>query len=409
MAYAQKSYNEIQGINGKFRIAQIGCFLTSFSNLLERFGKGVDPLALNRAFRDGGVYIDVDDGIRDDLAWSSITRFNPNIQVVATGVGAPTNNNSIVKFTNLSNTWDTHFCLVADASKGLIVDSWDGQIKHWSFYKGPKTWATYVDLTPPPPAPPAPPKPVEQPQPVQSDIVNVTVASGWGISHVLKSVGYNREQWENPKEWQRLGELNGSPQGLRLKPKQVVKVYRTPLAIVAPPPVPAPTPPAPEPVVEPVVVVPEVTVTPPVVVDKKAYQATAQEIDKVFIANRSVPVLDMDGLHITKQLVKGRKVDAGQIFEKDGVKYLRTKRSIDDGIWYGVPMDSVDNGQDPDTYVGPLVEDDDSAFDLDVAKEIREAIGNLSGRDKLIALFAKIQGFFLRLIELIKFKNKGDK
>ncbi len=408
MPHAQKIYNEIQGINGKFRIAQIGCFLTSFSNLLERFGKGVDPLTLNRAFRDGGVYIDVDDGIRDDLAWSSITKFNPNIKVVATGVGVPTNNNSIVKFTNLSNTWGTHFCLVADASKGLIVDSWDGQIKHWSFYKGPKTWATYVDLTPPPPAPPVPPKPVEQPQPVQSDIVNVTVASGWGISHVLKSVGYNRQQWENPAEWQRLGELNGSPQGLRLKPKQVVKVYRTPLAIVAPPPVPAPTPPAPAPVVAPVVVVP-----PPdplvITVDKKAYQATAQEIDKVFIANRSVPVLDMDGLHITKQLVKGRKVDAGQIFEKDGVKYLRTKRSIDDGIWYGVPMDSVDNGQDPDTYVGPLVEDDDSAFDLDVAKEIREAIGNLSGRDKLIALFAKIQGFFLRLIELIKFKNKGDK
>ncbi|HMT18545.1 MAG TPA: hypothetical protein PKD15_00755, partial [Candidatus Saccharibacteria bacterium] len=146
--YAQKNYLETQGISGKYRISQIGCFLTSFCNLLERFGKGVSPVVLNAYMRDNGHYIDVDDGIRDDLQWGSITKYNANIQIKSTGTNTLPSNNCIVKFSGLESRFGTHFCLVEDASRGLIIDSWDGQVKHWSTYGGPKAWAEYVDKSP---------------------------------------------------------------------------------------------------------------------------------------------------------------------------------------------------------------------------------------------------------------------
>ena len=142
MGYGQKNYLEILGTSG-YRISQIGCFLTSFAELSRRFGDDITPLALNRAFTDRGIYLN-----GGDLYWAAITKFNPNIVVEKTGSGVPPHSNAIVKFTGVGNQWGTHFCLVADASKGLIIDAWDGVTKHWSVYGGPKQWATYRDLTP---------------------------------------------------------------------------------------------------------------------------------------------------------------------------------------------------------------------------------------------------------------------
>ena len=105
----------------------------------------------------------------------------------------------------------------------------------------------------------------------------------------------------------------------------------------------------------------------------------------------------MDGLHIDKQLPKGRRVDAGQLFTKDGIEYVRTKKSVEDGIWYGIPKDKLDAGQNPNKYVGPLTDDeDDSPFSLNAAKEARELLGKLSFKDKINAFFATIQGYFMR-------------
>lgn len=489
MAYGQKNYLEIQGINGKYRISQIGCFLTSFCNLLERFGKGVSPVDLNFAFKNAGVYIDVDDGIRDDLAWSSISKFNPNIVVTRTGIGAPSSNNVIVKFSGVNNPFGTHFCLVADHSKGLIVDSWDGQVKHWNTYGGPKSWAEYKDNTPKPvqaptpvPTPvsnanvsditvqkgwglshiarnagfadwdnearwaaiaslngsndwrafnkslkvgqkivvkinstPAPQQATEQPK--ASEVVNITIQAGWGLSHALKAAGYTKEQWENPAEWQRVAELNGSPAGLKLKPNQVIKVYTQALPINQPAPAPqAPVVPVPEKVEAVAPVTPaqapavteekiEVKVIP---TDPKAYQATFTPEDRVYIAQQSIIVKDMEGLHMDRQLVKGQKVNSGGRFTRSEVTYIRTKRSIADNVWYGVPESALSKGQDPNAYVGPLTdnEDDDSLFDLDMATEARELLNKLSGREKVVAFLAKVQGVFIRLAQTLKLKKK---
>lgn len=70
MSYAQTNYLQPIGIAPtKYTIAATGCFLTAFANLLtDRFSKPIDPVGLNAVFRDRGIDIDVDDGVRDDLA-----------------------------------------------------------------------------------------------------------------------------------------------------------------------------------------------------------------------------------------------------------------------------------------------------------------------------------------------------
>lgn len=498
--YGQKNYNEIQGINGKYRINQIGCFLVSFCNLLERFGKGVDPLTLNRIFRDNGIYVDVDDGIRDDLAYSSVTRANGNVVVTRTGTGLPPSNNCIVKFTGLSG-FGTHFCLVKDAARGIIIDSWDGKEKHWSTYNNPDVWAEYADRSPAPapkpaptPAPsvpadhlkveagwglshvakaagyedwreesrwdylaringhadrhsfrlspnqivrvrgadpaatpaPAPQKPVEAPQ--QPEIVNISVQPGWGITHVLKAAGYLEQQYKNEKEWDRTAALNGSATRLRFKPNDVIKVYRNPLPqeAPAPAPVPAPVVEAPQavaPVVDPPKQAEEAkkeveenadgSVTVPVTVvpkDPKAYQKTLVPEDKIYIAATSKTIHDIDGLHMDLQLVAGQKVTSGGRFTKEDengkvVEYVITKKHLTDGKWYGIPADFLGAAKDPNAYVGPLVndEDDDDLFDLDLAVELRDAIGLTSKREKFLDFLGKLYDALMKL----KFWNKN--
>ena len=493
MAYGQKNYNEIQGINGKYRINQIGCFLTSFSNLLERFGKGIDPIQLNAALRDRGIYIDVDDGIRDDLGWGSISAYNGNIVVRRSGNNSAVPSRNCIVRIKANNSFGTHFCLVdrIEGSTVFIVDSWDGQVKKSSVY-GPITgWAEYANNTPipvqpvkpPAPAPaPAPevdyvvvkaqagygishllrdagysqaefgnqaewerfgqlngtksiklgvsykvykkslgspasaPAPAPQPSP-EPEIVNITVQSGWGISHVLKAAGYQQASFERPDEWLRFSKLNGAPEGqnIRLQPNQIVKVYRTPLP--APQPVPAPEPPKEVPV----------TVTQPapepekpkadpdtLVLAKPGWKTTYKADNKVYIATDSIVVKDQAGIQMDLQLVKGQKVTGAGTFEKNDVKYVRTQKSVDNDWWYGIPVASLSSGQDPDKYTGPLLEDedDDSIFDLpmDLADEAKELYKNLSSREKLVAVVGKVEGFLLRAVNFFNvFKKKTEK
>lgn len=151
MAHAQRTYpRTIQGYRGKYTIAQIGCFLTAFCNLSRRFGDDISPDKLNRKFIEKGVYIDVDDGIRDDLQFHSITKYNKSIIVQKTGTSkAPPSKNAIVRI-KANNQFGTHFCLVKRIEKGVvyIVDSWDGKEKKASTYGPITAWATYGDKTP---------------------------------------------------------------------------------------------------------------------------------------------------------------------------------------------------------------------------------------------------------------------
>lgn len=168
--FAQTAYPyEKQGINGRYTIAEIGCFVTAFCNLLQRFGKNIDPPSLNRLFIQRGIYIDVDDGIRDDLGWPSITSYDGQVVVREVGgAGWPPNNNAIVKFyykSQRTGAMVTHFCLVADVNAGTIIDSWDGQIKRPGIYGTPVAWCTYDNVVPQPVEPRITPTPQPAPTP----------------------------------------------------------------------------------------------------------------------------------------------------------------------------------------------------------------------------------------------------
>lgn len=162
MAYAQTNYSQLQGmtvsgVHPRYPISAIGCFITSFCNLEARFGKPIAPDDLDNALAAKKLYIDVDDGVYDDVSWSTITAYDPTISVSRTGSGLPPSSNCIVKF--IYNSFQTgrpttHFCLVNDARAGTIIDSWDGQVKSWNAYPGgPKAWAEYVKNNPQPVTP----------------------------------------------------------------------------------------------------------------------------------------------------------------------------------------------------------------------------------------------------------------
>lgn len=161
MAYGQINYQERLGTGPlAVTIADAGCFLTAFSNLLARFGEPVDPPTLNNYFIQHGNYIREGDGTIDLLAWGSVSAYDGQVAVVGVGgAGWPDSNDAIVKFIYKSprtGAQVTHFCLVQDAGAHTIVDSWDGNVKVTP-YGMPVAWAKYERhqaqvVVPPPPA-----------------------------------------------------------------------------------------------------------------------------------------------------------------------------------------------------------------------------------------------------------------
>lgn len=249
MAFGQINYQEKVG-NGPYTIAEIGCFVTAFANLLtERFGEPMDPEGLNNFFTQRGVYLsDPGDGagVKDELAWGSVSSYDPTVHVIATGgEGWPQNSNAIVKFyykSQRTGQWTTHFCLVNDVASHTIVDSWDGRVKEPGEYGTPVAWAEYAKAAPQPVAPvPVETHPAPAPAGPEYDGNSITVQPGWGLSNAAAAAGY--PDAGNPLRWEAIAALNGSNNwqafNAGLKPGQRIIVGKYT------PPVSQPTPPAP--------------------------------------------------------------------------------------------------------------------------------------------------------------------
>lgn len=180
--YGQKNYNDIMG--GQYTIAEIGCFLTAFSNLLQKFGTNIDPPALNKVFKQRNIYLEIGDGVPDGLAWSSVTAYDGSVHVSRQGgAGWPDTNNAIVKFAFTSRQTGqptTHFCLVADPKAHTIIDSWDGVIRSPGYYGEPVGWAEYEGSV----AEPVTPQVAPTSTPSSSDSVYVMQSGDtiWGIA-----------------------------------------------------------------------------------------------------------------------------------------------------------------------------------------------------------------------------------
>lgn len=502
MSYGQKNYNELQGrvVNGvqlKYRIAQIGCFITAFCNLLERFGEGgMDPIAMNAALRDNALYTDIDDHIFDDVGYGTITALRPEIVVTGTGgAGWPDTNDAIVKFYFKGSAgFTTHFCLVVDHNAKTIVDSWDGQVKQVpAQYGEPIGWAAYAinrpqPVTPVQPAAPAPasnpdifavpagygisqclkvrgyadfgdpsrwnwlarlnghddyttfrlkpgqeivcpvyqastPAPA-QPAPV-SDVVEITVQPGWGITHVLQAAGYSQQQYEREEEWDRVAHLNGSDSRLRLQPGEVVKVNRTPLPL----PEPAPAAPAAAVADTPVTEVSNPLPTDTEVgnfIDTEDWKTIDPTEAGVYIANVDIQVRDLEDKLSMLTLPAGTKFHVAGTVKPGGVKYYISQRHANRLQYYGIP-EFVPGSKTEKTLrlegePAPAPEDDDRDIEqlmdeihaeqqkgkkdnISLSHELNEFRSNLTKRETVVAIVAKIVG----AVSKIKFWQKGNR
>lgn len=406
MPYAQKGYLEIQGTNGKYRIDQIGCYLTAFSNLLERFGTPVSPVDLNRIFKERNIFIDVDDGIKDDLGWQSVTAYDGQVVVSQIGgVGWPSNNNSIVRFKYKGKAgFTTHFCLVVDAANHKIIDSYDGQTKDGQArYGTPTGWASYIKNTPQPVTPPPAPAP-----PVDSRKF-IIVQAGWGISHVAKAAGY--PDWREGSRWDAIAQLNGHANASDFHMKPDMKVFVDEPVVAAPVPVavpePTPAPPAVPVTPEPAPVEPGTVITPdpaPEAVETpeppKDYKDTYEVEIVDYTATATVIVKDMEGLNPDTRLDEGLTVHGAGTFTKDGILYVRTRQSVASGRWYGVPYTALEKVSGSEQVVDP--NNEDSIFDIHLKDELDDFIketgkslkSGMSLKKKFIALIGYLSGLF---------------
>jgi hypothetical protein len=411
MAYGQKVYNEIQGISGRYRINQIGCFLTAFCNLEERLGRSIDPLSLNAVFRDRGIYIDVDDGVRDDLGWGSITAYDPHVIATQTGAGWPNSNNAIVKFHYRSiqtGQMIDHFCLVADHNAKTIVDSWDGQVKSPGVYGEPVAYAVYGDNTPQAVAPVTTVNPDGKRLflPSTTGTWRVYNLGGpWSVGHEIGKLATGA----NPPglTYDILGVIGTNIYKIHTQTWGDVAIYAGPDTVAKFVEQPAPTPaPATLPIAEPPL--PQLTNNVPPPSPTPAVEEPKGEIIPVLVkpdgfkdsfstehagkyrAVRDSVIKDLNNEEDQRlpdaQLTEGKVYDIAGWFDKGGIHYAVTVNSVSAKSWHGIHEDLLEPEEDKDL------------FDKNLADEARIALGNLTRVERFKRFFRNIKDFLLRRI-----------
>lgn len=429
MAYGQKNYNQPQGSHPKYRINQVGCFLTSFCNLLERFGRGVDPLTLNRICIDRNIYIDAapKDGAFDDFGYQSITAMDSQIVVEQTNGtgGIPPHANAIVRIA-AKNSFGTHFCLVShiDGNTVYVIDSWDGIVRASSYY-GPITgWATYRDIKPQPVqpvVPPPPPPPIAAPGskqlflPAAAGTWRVYTAGGpYGTNNAIGKLAPGN--FPPGLTYDILGTPAPNFCRIHTETYNIVDIYTGPDTIAEfrdvpmPPPaveaaVPAPQEPAAAVATVAPVAAPEGDIIPVTVIhtDPDAWKVTTP-YDKQWDVMMTTTVKDLEGLHQDKMITKAQIGGFHSVakFTKDGIDYVLSKRSVDDGIFYGVPLSVLEEVQAPEH--DQIFQDishnmhDDYSF--------KEAGKKLFSRSRLIAIVGTVFNIKDRFTSLFKGKDK---
>jgi hypothetical protein len=208
---------------------------------------------------------------------------------------------------------------------------------------------------------------------------------------------------------------------MRLKPGQKVKVNRIPLPLSEPVamPVEVPTPTAAE-IVEAVQEIEPISnpeaeaskftqsteevVNIPISVtksDPQAWKKTLQPENLVYNATTSAVVKDLNGLHMDLQLVKGQKVTSAGRVTKDANTYVITQKHLSEGKYYGIPLEHLGVGQDPDAYIGPLVSNDrdalDDLYNLNLSMELKEAAKHFSPKEKLVNSLGKLYSAVIKL------------
>src|SRR2546421_12934291 len=133
MPYAQTAFPKQTVGDSKLTFPEVGCFVGADSNILEKVGVHVDPPTLNTFYTQKKLYTyDLTDKANDDITWSTVTKYCPQLVVNQIGgAGFPNSDLAQVEFRYKSHTGAmvTHFCAVNSAADHSIIDSYDGKVK----------------------------------------------------------------------------------------------------------------------------------------------------------------------------------------------------------------------------------------------------------------------------------------
>lgn len=289
--------------------------IISFANLLDRFGKSVSPITLEASLQDDGM---------GEVSLGSVSLYDKNVQISSFGQsGQPLRDDAIMRFEYFSPATGsivTHYCLVKDAASGTIIDSYSGVEKNWSVYGGPGAWAVYTNN-----------EPVAASEPIP----------------VNNSDETNNEPIEDNTAY--------------------IEAITAPEMTSQPD---VPELPADDSVVIPVK---------HKIVDPLSWQATYRPglgvLDTTSI--KDVIITDLSEENPDRQLDSGTKVPVAGRFVKDGITYYRTVKSVEAGIWYGIPAGVL-------IQSSKLTEDDDINEIFNSPDE--------TAKDKVIKTAATIEG-----------------
>lgn len=158
----------------------------------------------------------------------------------------------------------------------------------------------------------------------------------------------------------------------------------------------------------------------PVKVTVNPWQDSYKPSSGTFKLISDVTITDLanDPGHNPVIAIKGTIVDQAGTFIKDGVKYARTDKSVQNNVWYGVPADQLVPVQNPAVAgkvdvvkpasgVTALEDDIEDGLD-DIFKDISNEPdtlldSKLHGKDAIVADFAKAESFVGKLFN----KKKG--
>lgn len=104
-----------------------------------------------------------------------------------------------------------------------------------------------------------------------------------------------------------------------------------------------------------------------------------------YVASTSTKVYDVSNPEAPEQqLQAGLVVNvAGTFVGPNGIKYYRTQRSVDNGLWYGIPQICL--------AADSLTEDATTLLNEDFITQAREELGKLSIHERIIRLIAALQ------------------
>lgn len=402
MSFAQKNYTQPQG-SSDYSIADAGSLLTAFANLLsDRFGMGyASPDFLNDFLRRQNI----DPFGR--LTWAVPSIVDPTLIVKRRGTGAPDANDAIVVLHNPYNgdsLPSTTYAVVVDAENGMVISSYDGELRHWSAYGDPTEYVVYerVGVIEPSvyPVTIAPQTAPEDPQEAPAQFTAHIYLDGFESAEDAYS-GTNSIGIVYPGDYVVLGETNGmmqiTKQGVDVElwvnpEKNVVPDETATLDLTTEDPI--DTTKGIYEANQPEVVIP---VKPAVPDWQKTYRAGLGTIDAY--ATEDIDVVDLAGKLPDQKLPKGWIAHIAGKFEKDGEIYFRTVKSVELGRWYGIPREKLrrvtnasDNDEDTiDSYLESLRLDDSAT-----------ASDHVSVRDGLIRTGATLEGKVKRV-----FTRKG--